>query len=429
MPRQKISPETVDLAKKLCLSGHTLTSISKQVNLSIKQLKRVLKDVRKVRQRRTNVHDVLEKFSQGMAAKEIAAQYNVDVSVIRHILRRRGISSRRSYFPCEDNKEKILSLIKSGKTQAEISSELGVKGNTLNSFIKRHAIDDLVAKNTKSTSVPEKEIAKIFAGQEVLLNYKYDGLKEIDIYLPKLKIGIEYCGAYFHRESIRGKKAHISKLNDCKNLGIKLITIFDFEWLNKPDIVSSILLQKAGLLDQKVYARQCSVSMISKQEADDFLDQNHLQGKPPNILFAVGLKFKNDLVGVISVGWHHRNKSVYILNRLCFKKNISVVGGPSKMFRLVVGELKKRGVSKIVTYSDNRWSDGNVYKKLGFVLEKELPADYFYVHTSSKKVFSKQSLKKSAEEKASGKTEYQIRLAQGYDRVWDCGKKKWTYSV
>ena len=41
-------------------------------------------------------------------------------------------------------------------------------------------------------------------------------------------------------------------------------------------------------------------------------------------------------------------------------------------------------------------------------------------------VFSKQSKKKTKEEAALGMSEHELRLSQGYLRVYDCGKKRWV---
>jgi hypothetical protein len=79
----------------------------------------------------------------------------------------------------------------------------------------------------------------------------------------------------------------------------------------------------------------------------------------------------------------------------------------------------------VISYSDNRWSEGDIYPRLNFKLDRSLKPDYFYI--SNKGVFSKQSLKKNEEERESKKSEHEIRLEQGYLRVYDCGKKRWRF--
>lgn len=57
--------------------------------------------------------------------------------------------------------------------------------------------------------------------------------KEIDIYLPDLKIGIEYNGTYWHSiEAGTDKYAHRNKSLTCRKLGIRLVHIYEFEDLD-----------------------------------------------------------------------------------------------------------------------------------------------------------------------------------------------------
>lgn len=83
------------------------------------------------------------------------------------------------------------------------------------------------------------------AEQYIIDNLKYTGTiihndrtilrpKELDIYLPDLKIGIEYNGLYWHAiENSRDKYSHRNKSLACRKLGIRLIHIFEFEDLDE----------------------------------------------------------------------------------------------------------------------------------------------------------------------------------------------------
>lgn len=54
--------------------------------------------------------------------------------------------------------------------------------------------------------------------------------KEIDIFLPELRIGIEYNGSYWHcTENGTSKELHLKKSLLCRNKGIRLIHIYEFE--------------------------------------------------------------------------------------------------------------------------------------------------------------------------------------------------------
>lgn len=53
--------------------------------------------------------------------------------------------------------------------------------------------------------------------------------KELDIFLPRYNLAIEYNGTYYHRDSALGSEFHLKKYNICKDNGITLIHIFDTE--------------------------------------------------------------------------------------------------------------------------------------------------------------------------------------------------------
>lgn len=63
--------------------------------------------------------------------------------------------------------------------------------------------------------------------------------KEIDIYFPELKIGIEFNGLRWHTEWFAGKNPdyHYQKTIDCNKKGIGLIQIFEDEYVNKKELV------------------------------------------------------------------------------------------------------------------------------------------------------------------------------------------------
>ncbi|HDK25997.1 MAG TPA: hypothetical protein ENG48_02745, partial [Candidatus Atribacteria bacterium] len=60
---------------------------------------------------------------------------------------------------------------------------------------------------------------------------------EIDIYIPEKKIAVEYNGLYWHSEKAgKDKNYHLNKLKLCSEKDIRLIQIFEDEWLFKQDI-------------------------------------------------------------------------------------------------------------------------------------------------------------------------------------------------
>lgn len=81
----------------------------------------------------------------------------------------------------------------------------------------------------------EKELCNFIKSiyfREVLENTrKFIGGKELDIYLPELKLAFEYNGEYWHK--IHEEKEpgyHKNKQKACEENGVKLIEIWENDW-------------------------------------------------------------------------------------------------------------------------------------------------------------------------------------------------------
>jgi len=254
--------------------------------------------------------------------------------------------------------------------------------------------------------------------------------KEIDAYDPACYLAFEYCGLYWHNEmskTPRYKPYHYDKYKKCLEKGVRLITIFEDEWIERADQCKNFIKSILHKNTLKIMARKCDVLEIEKSLLKSFCDENHIQGANNLSIVGFGLFFKSKLVGCISLGRHPRKSDCIVLDRLCFATDYTVSGGASRLFAKCIDWARNKKLAEIISWSDNRWSNGNVYNKLGFVCEKELGPDYSYVdYNKPNKRISKQSQKKKYD---CGKTEKQICLEKGLARIWDCGKQKWKFLV
>ena len=67
------------------------------------------------------------------------------------------------------------------------------------------------------------------------------GNKEIDIYIPKLKVGFEINGIYWHSNEFKNKYYHLNKLKEANKNGIKLYFIWEDEiWDSEKEVKSFI---------------------------------------------------------------------------------------------------------------------------------------------------------------------------------------------
>ncbi len=296
----------------------------------------------------------------------------------------------------------------------------GVTCSLQNPEVAKKSYDTRVQNDSFNTSVGEKEV-RLFV-QELIPDVRYNVRDlihpyELDIVVPQKNIAIEYNGLYYHSEAHKDKDYHGMKLGKCKDIGYRLISIFEHEWFGRQTAVKSRLRAILGCNSNIIGARKTEASSATVDEVLPFLNEFHIQG---GVRFEKAFKLTHAgmIVAVMTFARHHRQTSKdLVLNRFCVRDNYTIVGGIAKM-------LKFASIQEpIVSYSDNRWSEGDIYKRLNFKLEAQLAPDYFYINKSG--VFSKQSKKKTKEEAAIGMSEHEIRLSQGYLRVYDCGKKRW----
>jgi hypothetical protein len=292
----------------------------------------------------------------------------------------------------------------------------------------------LLGNQNKNYGKTQKEIEKYL---EEISNLKFKSIridgKEIDIFNEDKNIGIEYCGLFWHNEDSpdpRDKNYHFKKYKLCESKKIRLITIFEDEWINKKEQCKNYIKSIFGIFENRIFARKCTIKEVGNKISNDFYNKYHIQGRPSNIKISFGLYQKEDLLAVMSLGIHHRKSSEIVLNRLCFKENLQIIGGASKLLNKSIDWCKKNNIKKIITWSDNRWSKGKVYEKMNFLLDRELGPDYSYVNLNKKNCrLSKQSQKKSNTKCPIHITEKEWANTNNLSRIWDCGKKRWTYTI
>jgi len=244
---------------------------------------------------------------------------------------------------------------------------------------------------------------------------------ELDIVIPSKKIGIEYCGLYWHCDLYKDRNYHLNKLIECNEKKYRLITIFEDEWNNKKDIVKKRLKYLVGLETEKINGRECIVKEIDKNDAKFFFDKYHIQAYKPSTIY-LGCFYKDSIVSAMS--FLKRKENVYEMTRFCSSKN--VVGAASKILKYFI---RNYNWSMIITFADRRWSEGNLYKKLKFSIDTFIRPDYSYFKNGNLKRFHKFGFRRSKILKKNGQCEENLSESvlmklNGWFRIFDCGKIK-----
>ncbi|MFW6243118.1 MAG: DUF7487 domain-containing protein [bacterium] len=256
---------------------------------------------------------------------------------------------------------------------------------------------------------------------------------ELDIYLPDLKLAFEFNGLYWHNELNKPDNYHKIKSDMCDERGIQLIHIYEDDWLYKKDILKSMILNKIGLTKNKIFARKCEIKEISDNKlVRNFLNKNHIQGFIGSSI-KIGLYYKGELISLMTFGKKRTplnsksSNNEYEMLRFCNKLNTNVVGGASKLFKYFI---KTHKPNEIVSYADRSYSNGNLYKQLGFKLIHISKPNYNYIINNIKKHrfgFRKDILIKQGFD--SNKSEKEIMLERRIHRIYNSGNYKFLYKL
>ena len=276
------------------------------------------------------------------------------------------------------------------------------------------------------------EFIKENYSDEIILNdRKILNRKELDIYLPELKLAFEYNGLWCHNELYRHNNYHRLKTDLCEEKGIQLIHIWEDDWLYKQDIIKSMILNKLNKNLNKIYARKCEIKeIIDNKIISEFLINNHIQGLVGSKI-KLGLYYDNELVSLMTFGNKRKNmnstseSNIYEMLRFCNKLNTTVIGGASKIFQFFI---KNYNPKEVITYANRFYSNGELYKQLGFDFIHKTEPNYYYIVKGLRKYrfnFRHDVLVKEGYDK--NKTEHEIMLERKIYRIYDSGNLKFSY--
>ena len=252
--------------------------------------------------------------------------------------------------------------------------------------------------------------------------------KEIDIVIPSAKLAIEYCGLFWHSEFYKDINYHKNKMVAVNNAGYQLLTIFEDEYLTSSKLIEKMIQHKLGKSTDKIFARNTNVVEVFDTNAiKNFYDNNHVQHWDKGSSITCALTHNNEYVAMMSFE-KNKNNSMYLTR---FATSCHVLGGASKLFKYFL--ISYPNITEIISFADLRWSDGNLYNKLGFKLLKTLEPDYRYIVRGERRHkfnYRKVQLKKlfGNELDTDNMTEKEIMLAMNIPRIWDCGKLKFVYN-
>lgn len=195
---------------------------------------------------------------------------------------------------------------------------------------------------------------------------------ELDVYVPSLRIAVEFNGLYWHSEQKKPRDYHYRKFAACQEAGIRLLQVWEDSWDMKGDIVREHLRQAlhASTLP-KISARNLQAVRVPTNIARNFLNTYHIQGFVGATHYFGLETSKGSLEALAAI---KRQGSDYLLSRYATASQVR--GGHSKLVAHIERTLE---YDRLVTFADLSFSSGDLYRTTGWVEDKLIPPDYCYL--------------------------------------------------
>lgn len=252
--------------------------------------------------------------------------------------------------------------------------------------------------------------------------------RRVDLYLPDHDLVVEVYGTYWHREQFAGRDSHRERAASAVRAGARFLVIWEDDWIFRTDIVKSHLRHLTGTAARGVFARSTVVKELRYPDVADFLNTYHIQGAGARSAKFFGLEHSGELVAVSA--WS-RSGNALTLHRYATSRH--VVGGMGKLLAFASAYARAHGLSEVVTFSDNEVSRGDMYRTLGFTLDRKIPPDYRYVIGNRRVHKSAYRLSRFRTDPnltyVSGATERELADLNNIPRVWDSGKLRWVLNI
>jgi hypothetical protein len=206
--------------------------------------------------------------------------------------------------------------------------------------------------------------------------------KEIDVFVPSKKFGIEYNGLYWHSGAVMtDPRYHQNKHAACEKANIKLFSIYEDEWRDRRSIIEGMIRHRLKSPIKKWDARKLEIVTLNKHESRDFFDSNHLEGHASAlVVFALRDKTSNKALAALSLRkpFHRKYKEYLEVARCCTLAGHSVRGWLGRLTSIAKKHAVSVGVEKLITYVDARVGTGRGYSSSGWTLENDDTSPRFW---------------------------------------------------
>lgn len=362
-------------------------------------------------------------INEFQSVKEASNQTNINESIISKCCRGDIKHPTRYFFRYKNSEDNL----KKNKYLIDINDTFYI-GKNIYKLVKRNKKTCICENNGNLETLHIKDVGILFKKETNNID-----IVELYLYLKSLDKSFKIKENIIYNKNIEIsylKLLENSELFNKNNNYKSDIVIFEDEWINKKDIVKSRLKNSIGK-SEKIFARKCEIKEIKNNKlVRSFLNENHIQGFVGSVI-KLGLFYKDQLVSLMTFGnlrktmGQKAKNGNYELLRFCNKLNTTVIGGASRLFKFFTNNYRPQ---VIISYADRRWSNGNLYYKLGFNFIDNTVKNYYWIINGNREYrFKWRKDKLVSLGYDPNKTEVEIMNSLNFFRIFDKGSMKFEW--
>lgn len=225
--------------------------------------------------------------------------------------------------------------------------------------------------------------------------------REIDIYIPKYRLGVEYDGLAYHSEG-KTQDYHLWKTITAAKKRVRIIHIWSDLWTNRRAQVVDFLSKVLGRTTILPYS-ECTIGEVSVVEGSKFLNATHITGCDPRARVFIGIYYKNYLITVASFT---RDETSWTYLQKADRATCCIEDDLAHIFEYI------RAHYNVVAFRatiDRSLFDGSDLRQLGFRITECTPPNAHWTQNYKSRVLQE------------GYTDDQM-ISKGYHRFYDCGE-------
>lgn len=322
-----------------------------------------------------------------------------------------------------NDKEKLKRLItsltdnKNKPSLSDIAIILDIHVETLRRKLKEFNLINLIDLNNNRSKL-ETDIYSELKGDIQSDKQELKSGKELDILFKDKKIAVEVNGTYWHSSIRKNKFYHQQKTLECISKGIKLIHIFEYEWLDDK-IKENIKIYVDALINnnrnKEIVEDRLITRSINLEVALDFINKNKISYIKTYKSNYIGVYSESELIAIAHVDNNTLNKIVFNIEYInSNNKEIVVLNMISYMYRVY-------GTDKIHIKLDITKGNSIKLENIGVILSDIVEPNFTLINTTTRNV-----------EDNTGKIDLdtyndeEILRLFGYLKIYDAGEFLYT---